>query len=153
MERRPFRFGIALKLLITNAVVVILVAIVSIWQASTQLQRTLRRNFESKGEAIALSLAAASERSIGSDASSIQASIDSNKVIEGVKYVFVTDRAGHVQTHTFSPAFPIGLERRNEIGLGEVVTDAQGATARVRTAYLEYPTADGMESAIDVAAP
>jgi methyl-accepting chemotaxis protein len=145
--------GLAPKLLGTNATVIVLVASITLIQGSAQLESSMTRAFESKGEAIALSLAAASEQSVNTDASLIQGSIDSNKVIEGVRYIFVTDMRGNVSAHTFTPTFPPGLMGVNTIGLGEVLGEVDGEARRVKVERIQYETPTGAESAIDVAAP
>jgi methyl-accepting chemotaxis protein len=145
--------GLNPKLLGTNAAVVVLVAFVSLWQASAALQESLRRSFDSNGEAIALSLAAAAERRAESGMTNLQTSIDSNKVIEGVGYIYVTDMQNRIVAHTFSPMFPVGLETQNAIRLGEPLENEDHTAARVRIREVAYDAGVGARTAYDVAAP
>lgn len=63
--------------------------------------------FESKGQAIANSIAGSSvEVLLFRDVSTIQATIDQYLDIHGVGYVFVLDRKGDIIAHTFAPAIP-----------------------------------------------
>ena len=63
--------------------------------------------FESKGQAIANSIAGSSvEVLLFRDVSTIQATIDQYLDIHGVGYVFVQDRKGDIIAHTFAPAVP-----------------------------------------------
>jgi methyl-accepting chemotaxis protein len=147
--RRPFRLGLAPKLLGAMILVVIGTVVVMTNRAASELERSQTRSYESKGEAIALSLAAAQEESVGRDLSTVQAGLDSNKVIDGVAYIYFEDADHKVTVHTFSPKFPTGLEAKNPIALGETLP----ANQRVKIAYVDLPVDDGRISAIDVAAP
>jgi methyl-accepting chemotaxis protein len=146
---KPFRIGLTLKLLGTSVIIVVGVALAMMWRATVQLDKNLHVSFESKGEAIALSLAAAREQTVGSSLTTIQGAIDSNKVIIGVRYIYVEDQDGQVIVHTFSPAFPTGLETMNDIPYG---SELKG---RVKIAHIDMVPAGASERvrAIDVAAP
>jgi methyl-accepting chemotaxis protein len=145
--RRPFQIGLTAKLLGTSVLVVVGVALAMSSRATAQLDDNLDESFESKGEAIALSLAAATEQSVGSSLTTIQGAIDSNKVIAGVKYIYAEDADGVVYVHTFSPTFPTGLDQLNDIALGEEIA------GRVKIQRIDMDSAAGRVRAIDVAAP
>jgi methyl-accepting chemotaxis protein len=137
------------KLLATTMLVAIGVALATSTRATSQLATQLTAGFESKGEAIALALAVAAEQNAGSDISTVQGAIDANREIFAVKYIFIADAAGRPYAHTFTPSFPVGLEMRNTIALGE---DLQGA--RVKVAHgISFEGPQGAIHAIEVAAP
>ena len=71
------------------------------------LGNSLTREYESKGTAIARSIAdSGAEILIYRDVSTIQALIDQFLEIEGVSYVFVLNSKGDIVAHTFSPTVP-----------------------------------------------
>ena len=144
--RRP---GLAFKLVGPTAIVTVLVSALLLMVASAQIQGSLTDAFESKGEAVALSLAAAAEQSVGGNLSTLQGSIDSNKVIDGVLYVFIQDTDQSVMVHTFSPQFPRGLELLNPFEMGESSSQARVKVNRHAT----FDGPGGRLEAIDVAAP
>ena len=141
--------GLAFKLVGTSVLVTLLVCAVLSVIASSQLARSLEYGFETRGEVIALSLAAAAEQSVGGNLSTLQGSIDSNKLIAGVRYIYIQDTDRSVMVHTFSPQFPAGLEAMNPLEMGE-------ATAQHRVKVNQnvlFDTPSGRIEAIDVAAP
>jgi methyl-accepting chemotaxis protein len=71
------------------------------------LDRELSQEYQSKGTAIANSIAGSSiEILLFRDESTIQALIDQSLEIEGVNYVFVVNAQGEVISHTFVPRIP-----------------------------------------------
>jgi methyl-accepting chemotaxis protein len=140
--------GLATKLVLPSALATALVCLVMSALASSQVDQNLTAAFASKGEAIALSIAAAAEQSLG-NASSLQAGIDSNKVIAGVRYVFVEDADGSILAHTFSPRFPPGLEKKNVLQIGSISSSHRVQVNR----EVELDGPSGLIRAIDVAAP
>jgi methyl-accepting chemotaxis protein len=141
--------GVAPRLLTGTMFVVVGVVLVMAMRASARLSYSLTEAYESKGEAIALALAAAAEQGDGADISLVQGSVDANKVIDGVRYIFLTDASNVPVVHTFSPTFPSGLELRNTIALGEKLN-----RRRVKVAH-DVPVGDGNGGGrvIDIAAP
>src|ERR1035437_10033155 len=109
-------YGLAPKLVSISLLVTALVTVVMSNRAAEKLDETLSRAFESKGEAIALSLSAAVELVGGGSNSTVQGSMDSNKVIDGVRYIYVDLLDGaKPDLHTFSPSFPEGLQEQNRL--------------------------------------
>jgi PAS domain S-box-containing protein len=102
---RPTRlFGKTLALLVILFGLAALAT--AVFSASIQ-ERNLTEEYQSKGTAIAKSIADSSvEILLYRDASTIQATIDQFLEIEGVSYVFVVDAHGDVIAHTFVPAIP-----------------------------------------------
>jgi sigma-B regulation protein RsbU (phosphoserine phosphatase) len=103
------------------------------------LSRRLTEEYESKGTAIAKSIADSSvELLLNRDASTVQTIIDQFLEIQGVSYVFVTDEQGDIISHTFVPAIP------------REVLDIKGEKQRtvVRDIRIE-----GMGDVINVSAP
>jgi PAS domain S-box-containing protein len=76
------------------------------------LDRNLTAEYESKGTAIARSIAdSGAETLVSRDASTVQALIDQFLEIRGVSYVFVVNADGEIVAHTFVPAVPAEIER------------------------------------------
>ncbi len=141
--------GLAFKLVGTSVLVTLLVCAVLSVIASAELDAALKEAFQIRGQAVALSLAAAAEQSVGGNTSSLQSSIDSNKVIEGVRYIYIQDTDKTVMVHTFSPQFPAGLEALNPLEMGEATSQW-----RVKINHnVVFDTPSGRIEAIDVAAP
>jgi methyl-accepting chemotaxis protein len=93
----------ALRLSLLFLVITGTISIYSTWN----LRKRLMQEFDSKGVAIANSIAGASvEVILKGEASAVQALIDQYTGIEGVGYVFVRDADGEVIAHTFVPAVP-----------------------------------------------
>jgi methyl-accepting chemotaxis protein len=88
------------------------------------LYRRLTEEYQSKGTAIAQSIADASvEILLNRDASTVQTIIDQFLEIRGVSYVFVTDAQGEVVSHTFVPAIPEEVSGIKGEKQGTVVRD------------------------------
>ena len=84
----------------------IIATVTSILSGWTLSQR-LTEEYQSKGTAIAKSIADSSvELLLNRDASTVQTIIDQFLEIQGVSYVFVTDEQGDIISHTFVPAIP-----------------------------------------------
>ena len=140
--------GIAFKLVGPFAAITALTCLVMALVASAQVERGLAADFSSKGEAIARSLASAAEQSLGS-LTTLQAGIDTNKIIAGVAYIYVQDTDGSVLAHTFSPAFPAGLEKINALDPARL---SASNPLQINPA-LDWSWSAGRIRAIDVAAP
>ncbi|WP_300158199.1 ATP-binding protein [Solidesulfovibrio sp.] len=81
-------------------------ALLSAWL----LHRHLTDEYVTTGRAIAMAIAAGSPDALAAgDAAAVQAMIDEFLHIDGVGYVFVTDRQERVVAHTFVPAMPAAL--------------------------------------------
>src|SRR5262245_57638006 len=106
--------------------------------------RNLTREYQSKGIAIAESIAHSSgEMLLNADVSTIQSVVDQFTEIEGVSYVIVFDGHGEAISHTFVPAVP------------REILELRG---RIQTQGLDgAPTnelrIEGMGNFLDVAAP
>jgi signal transduction histidine kinase/CheY-like chemotaxis protein len=83
--------------------------------AAYMLYDRMVREYVSKGSAIALSIASASQDILlNRDAATVQAMIDQYLEIEGVAYVFVLDGERSVVSHTFVPEMPPRLATLTE---------------------------------------
>jgi PAS domain S-box-containing protein len=98
--------------LLTRALVILL-ALLGVTAASMAcfsawlLHVSLTKEYESKGTAIAESIASSSvEVLLYRDASTLQATIDQYLEIDGVSYVFVVDDHDQIISHTFAPSVP-----------------------------------------------
>jgi methyl-accepting chemotaxis protein len=143
------RLGLAGKLIGTSTLITFLVTLILTVIAWRFLESNLLDAFERRGEAIALSLASAAEQTVDGDPSVLQGAIDSNKVIEGVRYIFVEDAERSLLAHTFSPAFPAGFEKQNPVTSGEL---SEGHRVKVNR-DIDFPLDNGRIEALDVAAP
>jgi twitching motility protein PilJ len=99
----------------------------------------MRDQFQSKGDAIARSLASSGvDLILNRDASTIQSLVDQFADIEGVAYVVVYDRQQEVIAHTFAPFMPAGLIAQNPVpgespGQTREITIADPATNQPRS--------------------
>ena len=90
-------------IIVLFGVIAFTIAISSGWN----LYNDLIQEYQSKGTAIAKSIAGSSvEILLNRDASTIQAMIDQYLEIIGVSYVFVVDAQGEIISHTFVPVVP-----------------------------------------------
>ncbi len=129
-------------------VLVLLVVLFGITTAATaflaarMLDAHLTSQYESKGQAIANSIANASvEIILYRDPATIQATLDqylAEERVEGVSYVFVTDASGDIISHTFAPGIPPQL----------LAMRSDTAEASVRQIDL-----DGLGRYIDISTP
>lgn len=124
-DSQGFLSGLAPKLVTAMAVAIVVVITVLSFLGIRTLTASLESEFESKGTAIAQSLAAGMEQTVGSSVSTIQGAIDSNKLISGVCYIWIADETGESVVHTFTPSFPEGFERVN----AAVIEDAASGEA------------------------
>jgi diguanylate cyclase (GGDEF)-like protein/PAS domain S-box-containing protein len=84
-----------------------LIAAVTSLYSSYILRERMTREFETKGLAIAGSVASSSvDLLLTDDAAAIQSGIDQYLGIEGVRYALVASRRGEVLAHTFVPRVP-----------------------------------------------
>jgi methyl-accepting chemotaxis protein len=143
------RVGLAPKVLVTMVLAAAMVAGALTVVATARLGANLEKAFATNGEAIAIALVSVVEEQVGAGASAIQTAIDTNKVIAGVKYIYVKDGSGAVLAHTFSPSFPEGLAKVNAMTLGEELPRGQ----RVKVDYeVDMPVGDGRLYVVDIAA-
>jgi len=122
-------------------IIAIATSILSAWNH----YRNLTREYQSKGVAIAKSIADSSvELVLNADASTIQSVVDQFTEIEGVSYVIVFDSQGEPISHTFVPTVP------------SAILELQNRT-RSRIMNGDTPTnnlhIEGMGDFLDVAAP
>jgi signal transduction histidine kinase/HAMP domain-containing protein len=136
------KLGLAGQVLTGITVLFLLITIATSLVSAWNLDRQLTREFETKGTAIANSIANSSiELLLARDGSSLQAMIDGFLDISGVGYVFVLDSDDQIVVHTFAPAIPDQLIERAS------VHDNSAGTA---VATLDIA---GMGTYVDVAAP
>jgi methyl-accepting chemotaxis protein len=142
------RIGLAVKLLAASVLVFALFTCALTWRATAQLDADLATAFQSKGEAIALAMAAAAERSAKGDPLILQNSIEANRRQHGVAYIFALDASGRSFGSTFLGPIPDEL-----IGKNQLVPGANVAADTVVAADLDYSGPEHREHAIDVVAP
>lgn len=148
-SRTVWLSGLGPKLLLPMVAVTLLVSFVLSTRATSSLETNLTKAFESKGEAIALALAAAAEQNVDQSLTTVQGSVDANKEIAGVSYIFLVDANGRPLVHTFTPSYPAGIEAKNPIAVGEDLGHARVKVNR----DMQFDTPTGPVRAIDVAAP
>ena len=109
------------------------------------LYRNLTQEYQSKGVAIAKSIADSSvEMLLNADVSTIQSVVDQFTEIEGVSYVIVFDGQGEAISHTFVPTVPadvLELQRQTR-------TQAFNDGALTNSLHVE-----GMGDVLDIALP
>lgn len=131
MSRLFARAFVAMVILFV--IIAITLSVYSAWN----LHRHLTHEYETKGIAIARSIADSSvEILLNRDASTIQAGIDQFTEIDGVSYVFVIDSEGQVISHTFVPCIPDGI------------TELKSETSAIRKVHIK-----DMGDVIDIPAP
>jgi methyl-accepting chemotaxis protein len=146
--------GLLPKLLAVMALPIVLISVGMTYEAVEQMDRQMLADFESKGTAIAVSLAAAQEGKADASLTLTQSLVDSNKVIDDVAYIYLEDTDGAVEVHTFSPAFPPALHGRNKVEIGELTGQKRVKVDRALKLLLEQPDGSRRElAAMDVAAP
>jgi two-component system sensor histidine kinase/response regulator len=137
---------VLLMLLLVFAVTTVAIAVFS----AKILDRNLTEQYESKGTAIANSIAESSvEVLLYRDAATIQAMIDQyldEGRIQGVSYVFVVNADGEIISHTFVPGIPDEVR--------EVVRNDLGKTKEQRRqTEIQHLQINGGGNFIDIAAP
>jgi methyl-accepting chemotaxis protein len=145
----PFRFGLALRLAAATIVVFTVVVGVLSYFATGQLEADLTKAFESKGEAVALTIATAAERSAKGDPLILQNAIESNRSLQDVSYVLVLDPNGVVTGSTFVGDVPTSLLGSNPLTPGRALNRENVNVARTSYRAPNGPT----RNALDVAAP
>ncbi len=122
-----------MKIASVTVVTLLVLGIANVYVVSRQHRKVMMDEFASKGHAIALSLASSSvEALLFYDASRIQSFIDSYRSLPGVSYIYLIASGGEMIAHTFVPAVPEGVERRNRLAAGQkdsatVVAESGGA--------------------------
>lgn len=118
--------------------------------AAYTLYERMTHEYVSKGDAIAKSIASASQGILlNRDAATVQAMIDQYLEIEGVAYVFVMDRDRFVISHTFVPQMPpklaMLLESDSGITVNELTVDPYG-----RVIDISHPILAGVAGYVHV---
>jgi twitching motility protein PilJ len=146
MRSSSARFGLAAKINVFLAAVLVPLATIT-WFISVQtLRQRMTEEVTSKGTAIANSLASSGvERIVTRDASTVQGLIDQVARIGGVAYVMVYDPARTQIAHTFGPFLPPGLVDQNQV--------AGGAATQVREIEYADPVTNAPRRIIDVGVP
>ena len=146
MKSSSPRFGLAAKINVFLAAVLVPLATIT-WFISVQtLRQRMTEEVTSKGTAIANSLASSgAERIVTRDASTVQGLIDQVARIGGVAYVMVYDPARTQIAHTFVPFLPPGLVDQNQV--------AGGASTQVREIEYADPVTNAPRRIIDVGVP
>jgi serine phosphatase RsbU (regulator of sigma subunit) len=112
-KRQRIRLGLAWKLLASLVLSFSLAVFLLSAVATNELAKNLLSDSQARGKAIAISLAAATERSIGGDPLVIDNAVLVNRSIRGVKYIFIQDGTGQTRASTFPQGVPEGLARQN----------------------------------------
>src|SRR5450755_1547981 len=110
---RWYQFGLAQRLTLLTLFAFALVAGTLTVAATRQLDRDLTDSFQSKGEAIALAMASAAERSAKGDPLILQNAIEANRGLHGVAYILVMDTNGLPYGTTFLNGVPDDVDKRN----------------------------------------
>ena len=147
-EPRTSRGGVRLrtKILLFLVPALVVVGVGGIVVSGVILRNRLTAEFESKGTAIASTLAnSAVELLVNRDASTVQALVDQFSQIGGVRYVLVVDPAGKPVAHTFAPFVPEGLAAGNKV-------PGERASQSARLSF-EDPVTGDTASVVDIGVP
>jgi twitching motility protein PilJ len=146
MRRSAPRFGLAAKINVFLAAVLVPLATIT-WFISVQtLRQRMTEEVTSKGTAIANSLASSGvDRIVTRDASTVQGLIDQFARIGGVAYVMVYDPARTQIAHSFVPFLPPNLVDQNLV--------AGDAATPVREIEYADPVTNAPRRIIDVGVP
>jgi methyl-accepting chemotaxis protein len=147
---RWYHFGLATRLTLLTVAAFALVAGTLTVAATHRLDRDLTDAFESKGEAIALALASAAERSAKGDPLILQNAIEANRGLHGVAYILVLDQNGLPYGTTFLNGAPDGVDKSNPLTAEQALNYDGDVNIVSPVAYREGDTA---HRAMDVAAP
>ncbi len=147
---RWYQFGLAQRLTLLTLVTFAFVAGTLTVAATQQLDRDLSDSFRSKGEAIALAMAAAAERSAKGDPLILQNAIEANRGLHGVAYIMVLDPNGLAYGTTFLNGAPDDLDKKNLLSPDQHMNYDGDVNIVSPVAYRE---ADGVRRVMDVAAP
>jgi methyl-accepting chemotaxis protein len=108
--------GLNGKLVLFVGVLLLAFTAVAAVVMTVTLRNQSRGEFQSKGEAIARSLANSGvDLLLNRDASTVQSLVDQFADIEGVAYVLVYNPQQEIVAHTFAPFIPPGLVEKNAV--------------------------------------
>lgn len=111
----PSRWTLRQRVLIPAALLAVAAVGLADGLAAWRLTQALYSEQRAKGTAIAKSLARnAQDLMLKGDASSVQQLVDDYLALDGVNYVYLCDDKDAVVYHTFTPAFPEGLQGLNK---------------------------------------
>ena len=145
-SRPQLRFGLAAKIILLGAGVLMPLATLTWFISVESLRRNMTQEFTSKGVSIAESLAnSAVDPILTRDASTDQALVDQYVGYSGVAYVLVYDAHNAIIAHTFVPRVPPALIEQHR-GAG---TQSQ----QVREIRYADPATGTQRQIIDVAVP
>jgi methyl-accepting chemotaxis protein len=152
-RRGPARIPLAPKLVLIVASVGALMAATLLAIVTSKTSANLIREFESKGEGIALSLAFALDgngQAPSENARRAKGLLEASRTLDGVSYIYIQDGEGSILAHTFAPSFPPEFVEQNWIEPGELARTGRRVKIAPRK---QIETAAGRINAIDVAAP
>ncbi len=142
----PAGLGLRAKILLFVLPLLAVFGLVSAVVSGLILRNRMIGEFESKGAAIATSLASSAvDLLVNRDASTVQSIVDQFADIGGVKYVFVRDPGGRLLSHTFAPVVPEGLTDANKVA-------GEKAFQVVRTSFVD-PVTQAEQEVLDVGVP
>jgi len=101
------RFGLQNRVVLYLAALLVVLTAIGIGVSIFALRRSLSSEFQTKGEAIATSLASVTPNYLSAeDTSQLQSLIGDYATVPGVAYVLVTDAKARPTVHTFAPFVP-----------------------------------------------
>lgn len=100
-------FGLQRRVALSLAALLVVLTVIGILVSVVALRQALNSEFQTKGEAIANSLASVAPNYLATqDVSQLQSLIDDYARVPGVAYVLVTDAKAQPLAHTFVPFVP-----------------------------------------------
>ncbi len=143
------RLGIAWKLLASLVLSFALAIFLLSTVATRELEKNLRSEFQSRGEAIAIGLAGVAERSIDGDPLIIDNAILVHRSVHGVKYIFIQDGRGQTRASTFPQGVPEGLAQQNAFPADTTFSEL----IRAQGKELTVPSGSAAWHVLDLVAP
>jgi len=121
--------------------------------ATARQVRTLTEQYQSKGEALALTLAfslsANTRETLAKNVVGVKELLKQSRTIAGVRYIYIQDWEQSILAHTFEPTFPPTFTETNWVEKGSL---SKGEKVKIAPS-VDIETPEGRVWALDVAAP
>lgn len=117
MAGNPRFISLRTKLLSPILATIFVSVTISTWMTSSMMRSALSKEFLTLGTTLSHLLAMSAQDAIlGGNTATVQSSVDENKNLRGVAYIFVENEKREILAHTFIPIFPAELLSRIKNG-------------------------------------
>ena len=144
------RLGLSVKLLASFVAFFALTGYSMSAIATRELERTLLTDFQARGDAVATSLSATAERSVGGDPLLLFNAVTESQSLRGLKYIFVQDGAGRVLASTFPEGPPPELLAKAQYAHDPALPDTKRIQRQTLSIRLGRSTARVMDISMPV---